>query len=128
MRLLAIAISFLLLAGCINYKFGEFTLISTRTIDFSKTYQKGEKKIFGEDARTMYFIILNLKLKDTDIAVAVNNALNDNCAEYLSEATVTLEQVVIPLVYAKNAYRIEGYPWYLEGDARQACLKNKGGK
>lgn len=112
----------LLTFGC-SVKYGEFAMISTKKIDPTKTYERGDSKVIGKDMIKIYFLIPTEW--HPDASEAVTDALENNCAEYLSDVTLTLKHWYIPYIYGKSWFEVEGYPWFLEGVDRQNCLKKE---
>lgn len=101
-------------------KQSEFALLSTKNIDFSKKYRRGEKKVTGKDLIKIYYLIPTKWYPDP--STAVQDALATNCAEYLSDVKLTYRQEGDPrLFYSKVSFVVEGYPWYLEGGGEQNC-------
>lgn len=108
----------LMTQGC-TYKYGDFAIMSTKKVDFNKSYTKGSTKVSGEDKSKIYIIIPN-KLHPM-LDQALENALDNSCAEYLTDANVTLTAWYIPYIYGETTFKVEGYPWYEEGKDENSC-------
>jgi hypothetical protein len=119
---LLISLAGALMLGC-TYHYGSFSTISTKEIDLTKPYLKGTEKVIGKDTSQIYLIIPTKW--HPDASEAVKDALQNSCAEYLTDAELTLKIWYIPYIYGKTWFEIEGYPWYLENVERQSCLNKK---
>jgi hypothetical protein len=121
----AVILTVLLLSGC-TYKFGTFSVISTKPVDLSKKHEKGTEKTLGEDTLSIYVIIPTKIYPDVSIALA--KALEKDCADYLTDATIIYKWWDIPFIYGRHWVEVEGYPWFSDGEAREQCLREKKGE
>ncbi len=106
----------LLTTGC-SMKLGEFTMISTKDIDFKKEYIKDNKKVMGKDEIQIYVIFPSRMHPDID--VAVSDVLERTCSDYLTDATIMYKYWYIPYIYGKAWYQVEGYTWREKG--KESC-------
>ena len=117
-KILGLLTLLLLTTGC-SMKLGSFTMISTKDIDFKKSYVKDDKKVIGKDEAKIY-VIFPSKLHP-DIDIAVSNVLERTCSDYLTDATIMYKYWYIPYIYGKGWYEVEGYSWREEG--KENCSK-----
>ena len=106
------------MTGC-TFKQGNYSIMSTKEIDFTKKYIKGNKKVVGIDTSKTYIIIPD-KFRPM-IDDALKNALNENCAEYLTEVEIEFKWWLIPYIYGEKKFEVKGYPWYLKDKSRSSC-------
>ena len=109
-------------AGC-SHTVGNFSMISNGPVDLSQKYVKAENKVLGEDVMHIYFLVPTKMFPD--VSGALKDALEKECASYLTDATLTYRWWTLVL-FAEFWFEIEGNPWYLDGEERQICLRKKG--
>lgn len=126
MKYLLLMVTLLFTSGC-THRYGQLATVSAKEVDFSKEYIKGEEKIIGEDIVEQYFIIpSSLTSKASpEIDVAINNALEKYCADYLTKANISTELFFIPYIYSERKFVVEGYPWYEKGTDLKNCQVNQ---
>lgn len=105
-------------SGC-SIKYGKYSVISTKEIDFNKSYIKSDNKVSGTDVSKMYFLFPD-KFRPM-IDTALTNALQVNCADYLTDVEVTLNWWLIPYIYGETSFTVEGYPWYEKEKNNDPC-------
>jgi hypothetical protein len=105
MLILALALT---LSACVT-RIGSFSVISTRSIDWSRAgeFQRDTRRLIGEDA---YEIIIIIPTKNSiSIEDAIDNALDQvPGAVALLNVTFSVNYYYLPFVYGKQAYIIEG--------------------
>ncbi len=120
MKILGALFLILAVSGC-SIKFGDFSLLSTKQVEINgtKKYRKGNKKVVGKDiAHIIILFPTKLPLSYSD---AVSNALDEYCAEYLTEVKITQKFWFIPYIYGRTWVEAEGYPWFSEDSTRENC-------
>jgi len=102
-------ITCLTLSGCTS-RLVDFTIISTRNIDFSKaaTFQRGKSRVDGVD---MAHWIIIIPTKSVNIKEAIDQAIQTTpgCVALL-DGVLYYKFWLIPYIYGQQAYIIEGTP------------------
>ena len=109
----SLIIFFLIIFGC-SQNIANLTLVSTKSTDLSSKYES-IGQIEGSDVSHI-IVIIPTKLAPR-IDKAVDNALINNNADYLTNAIVKSESFYIPYVYGFNKYKVIGEGWKLPLDS-----------
>ena len=112
---------FFIFSGC-SQNISNFTLVSTKPTDLSVKYES-IGQIEGSDVSHI-IIIIPTKLAPR-IDKAVNNALSNNNADYLTNAIVKSESFYIPYVYGFNRFKVTGEGWKLPIDTTDKLENDK---
>ena len=98
----------LMLNGC-TYQMTNYTMVSTRNIDFSQPLKVDiNKRVQGEDIAS---IIVIVPLGMSTESQAMDNAIQQtpNCIG-LTNVSISIYMWYIPLIYGKTGYVVEGNP------------------
>jgi hypothetical protein len=97
------------LTGCTN-RYLDFTLISTKNVDFSKAsnFTKGKNRVTGED---MAHIIIFVPIKQIHPKEAIDKAIESipGCVALL-DGVISTKFWWIPYIYGQNSVIVEGTP------------------
>ena len=108
-KLSVVAIALLSLTGCTN-RYLDFTLISTKNVDFSKasTFTKGKVRVIGED---MAHVIICIPNKQIHPKEAIDKAIESipGCVA-LMDGVISTNFWWIPYIYGQNKVIVEGTP------------------
>lgn len=107
MKSLLVCTILLLCISCTSYQ-GKFSIISTKPVDFKKTYMKIEPPAMGKDER---YAITIFTIGTFRLDKAVENALSNENATYLTDAEVKTKGWVIPLIYSDERLEVTGNAW-----------------
>lgn len=110
MKFFWLVLSILLLPGCLSIDMAELTLASTRDIDVNRR-AKPLEKVVGQDLKHQV-IVFPLGIPTID--AAIENALQNSGADYLTDVKLTSNSWFIPLIYGQLWIEAEGIPWKLE--------------
>ncbi len=107
MKRVFISAILILCSGCVIHNYGKFSIASTKPVDFSKTYTKSESPVKGKDVR---HIIVIYPTGTPHIADAVEDALNKENAEFLTDVEIKLKFWLVPF-YTKTWIEVTGDAW-----------------
>lgn len=96
----------LLCGGCVN-RLGDFTLISTKNVDFSDASVdiKNGKRVTGDDCRA---IVLFFPLGAPSMKEAVDDALEKSESNLLIDQVTYVKSWYIPFIFGQSCYLAEG--------------------
>lgn len=101
-----------LCTGCVGH-LGKLSIISTKPFDFKKAYVKSEVPVMGKDE--LYEIII-FPIGTSRLDKAVENALNNEKALYLTDAEVKVTYWMVPFIYVNYRLEVTGNAWREAGD------------
>jgi hypothetical protein len=87
------------------------SMASTRDVMPNNGYKKLEKPVVGKDEVPIIFLF---HMGTPKIDAAIEDALNNNNAEYLTDIKVTSKVWAIPLIYGRRRVEVEGTAWVKE--------------
>jgi hypothetical protein len=106
-RFVLISALVITLSGCVQ-RMGDFTVISTRNYDPSAKYELSERRVTGEDMRS---IIVVIPTGIPNMEDAIEDALNKGGGDYMTDAALHNRSWYIPYIYGRMGFRITGDVW-----------------
>ena len=107
--LTSISLSLLLLSSC-SHRIVDFTLISSKNIEFSKfdTYERLNSRVTGEDTKSIIFVVPTGNPSGKE---AMDEAIESvpGCVA-LVDGVLTQKWFYIPYIYGEYTFIIEGTP------------------
>lgn len=104
---LLVAVLVALFSGC-SSKIGEFTIISTRNVSLDNPPVLIERSVSGSSMSTM---LLGFKLFTPDLREAVNDALDDYEADFLTNVVIYERDWTILWLFGREGYVVKGDAW-----------------
>ena len=99
-------LSLIIISGCSN-NIANFSIVSTKSTNFDNEYES-IGQIEGVD---IAYIIIFIPTGTPRIDEAVNNALLNNSADYLTNTVVKNEMFYLPYVFGYNKLKAKGEGW-----------------
>lgn len=91
---------------------GSFSMISNKSLDLSKKYEKTKDAIAGEDTR--YIIVVfptGFLVGPSGVVGAVTNAVEANGIDYVKNADIENTFWYIPLIFGMSKTTVKGEGW-----------------
>ena len=101
----------IILSGC-SSNIANFSMVSTKSTNFDNEYES-IGQIEGED---IAYIIVVIPTGTPRIDDAVNNALLNNSADYLTNTVVKNEIFFLPYIFGYNKFKVKGEGWRRKED------------
>lgn len=97
------------LSGCMSTNVAKFSFVATKEIDVSTKAEKVAQDIIGKNVH--WFIIIDPTFSFPKIDAALNDALEKSGGDFMTDAVVSYNFFMVPVLYYRLWYEIKGDVW-----------------